>query len=44
MSKYAALSLSEALEQELEGTNVGVSVLMPRSDQHEYRSRRPQSP
>ena len=26
MSKYAALSLSEALEQELEGTNVGVSV------------------
>jgi NAD(P)-dependent dehydrogenase (short-subunit alcohol dehydrogenase family) len=29
MSKYAALSLSEALEQELEGTNVGVSVLCP---------------
>ena len=27
MSKYAALSLSEALEHELEGTNVGVSVL-----------------
>jgi NAD(P)-dependent dehydrogenase (short-subunit alcohol dehydrogenase family) len=29
MSKYAALSLSEALEQELEGTPVGVSVLCP---------------
>jgi len=29
MSKYAALSLSEALELELEGTNVGVSVLCP---------------
>ena len=29
MSKYAALSLSEALEIELEGTNVGVSVLCP---------------
>ena len=29
MSKYAALSLSEALEQELEGTNIGVSVLCP---------------
>ena len=29
MSKYAALSLSEALQQELEGTNVGVSVLCP---------------
>ena len=29
MSKYAVLSLSEALEQELEGTNVGVSVLCP---------------
>ena len=29
MSKYAALSLSEALEQELEGTNVGVSALCP---------------
>ena len=29
MSKYAALSLSEALEQELEGTKVGVSVLCP---------------
>ncbi|MBT6277646.1 MAG: SDR family NAD(P)-dependent oxidoreductase, partial [Chromatiales bacterium] len=29
MSKYAALSLSEALAQELEGTNVGVSVLCP---------------
>jgi NAD(P)-dependent dehydrogenase (short-subunit alcohol dehydrogenase family) len=29
MSKYAAVSLSEALEQELEGTNVGVSVLCP---------------
>ena len=29
MSKYAALSLSEALEHELEGTNVGVSVLCP---------------
>jgi NAD(P)-dependent dehydrogenase (short-subunit alcohol dehydrogenase family) len=29
MSKYAALSLSEALEYELEGTNVGVSVLCP---------------
>jgi short-subunit dehydrogenase len=28
-SKYAALSLSEALEHELEGTNVGVSVLCP---------------
>jgi NAD(P)-dependent dehydrogenase (short-subunit alcohol dehydrogenase family) len=29
MSKYAVLSLSEALEQELEGTAVGVSVLCP---------------
>src|SRR6201986_1808611 len=29
MSKYAALSMSEALEHELEGTNVGVSVLCP---------------
>jgi NAD(P)-dependent dehydrogenase (short-subunit alcohol dehydrogenase family) len=29
MSKYAALSLSEALEHELEGTNVRVSVLCP---------------
>jgi NAD(P)-dependent dehydrogenase (short-subunit alcohol dehydrogenase family) len=29
MSKYAALSLSEALEHELEGANVGVSVLCP---------------
>src|SRR6202046_5389241 len=29
MSKYAALSLSEALQHELEGTNVGVSVLCP---------------
>jgi NAD(P)-dependent dehydrogenase (short-subunit alcohol dehydrogenase family) len=29
MTKYAVLSLSEALEQELEGTNVGVSVLCP---------------
>ena len=29
MTKYAALSLSEALEIELEGTNVGVSVLCP---------------
>ncbi len=29
MSKYAALSLSEALEHELEGTNVSVSVLCP---------------
>jgi NAD(P)-dependent dehydrogenase (short-subunit alcohol dehydrogenase family) len=29
MSKYAALALSEALEHELEGTNVGVSVLCP---------------
>ena len=29
MSKYAALSLSEALEHELEGTNVGISVLCP---------------
>jgi len=29
MSKYAALSLSEGLEHELEGTNVGVSVLSP---------------
>jgi len=29
MSKYAALSLSEALEHELEGTNIGVSVLCP---------------
>src|SRR5437870_502582 len=30
MSKYAALSLSEAMEHELEGTNVSVSVLRPR--------------
>jgi NAD(P)-dependent dehydrogenase (short-subunit alcohol dehydrogenase family) len=29
MSKYAALSLSEALEHELEGTNLGVTVLCP---------------
>ena len=29
MSKYAVVSLSEALEQELENTNVGVSVLCP---------------
>jgi short-subunit dehydrogenase len=29
MSKYAALSLSEALEHELEGTNVGVTALCP---------------
>jgi len=29
MSKYAALSLSEALEHELVGTNIGVSVLCP---------------
>jgi NAD(P)-dependent dehydrogenase (short-subunit alcohol dehydrogenase family) len=29
MSKYAVLSLSEALEHELEGSNVGVSVLCP---------------
>ena len=29
MTKYAALSLSEALEHELEGTNIGVSVLCP---------------
>jgi NAD(P)-dependent dehydrogenase (short-subunit alcohol dehydrogenase family) len=29
MSKYAALCLSEALAQELEGTNVGVTVLCP---------------
>jgi NAD(P)-dependent dehydrogenase (short-subunit alcohol dehydrogenase family) len=29
MTKYAALSLSEALEHELEGTNVGVTVLCP---------------
>jgi NAD(P)-dependent dehydrogenase (short-subunit alcohol dehydrogenase family) len=29
MSKYAVLSLSEALELELEGTNVGVTALCP---------------
>lgn len=29
MTKYAALSLTEALEHELEGTKVGVSVLCP---------------
>ena len=29
MSKYAAVSLSEALEHELAGTNLGVSVLCP---------------
>src|SRR5260370_11868812 len=29
MSKYAALSLSEALEHELEGSNGGVTVLCP---------------
>jgi short-subunit dehydrogenase len=29
MSKYAALSMSEALEHELEGTSIGVSVLCP---------------
>jgi short-subunit dehydrogenase len=31
MSKYAALSLSEALDHELEGTNVGVTMLCPGS-------------
>ena len=29
MSKYAALSLSEALAHELDGTNIGVTVLCP---------------
>jgi NAD(P)-dependent dehydrogenase (short-subunit alcohol dehydrogenase family) len=29
MTKYAALSLTEALEHELEGTKIGVSVLCP---------------
>ena len=29
MSKYAVLALSEALEQELQGTGIGVSVLCP---------------
>ena len=29
MTKYAALSLTEALEHELDGTTVGVSVLCP---------------
>src|SRR5580692_8248771 len=29
MTKYAALSLTEALEQELEGSKIGVSVLCP---------------
>src|SRR5260370_21325668 len=29
MSKYAVLSLSQALEHELEGTNVGATVLCP---------------
>jgi NAD(P)-dependent dehydrogenase (short-subunit alcohol dehydrogenase family) len=29
MSKYAVLALSEALEQELAGTNIGVSILCP---------------
>src|SRR5437764_10831075 len=29
MTKYAALSLTEALEHELDGTKVGVSVLCP---------------
>jgi NAD(P)-dependent dehydrogenase (short-subunit alcohol dehydrogenase family) len=29
MTKYAALSLSEALEHELDGSNVGVTVLCP---------------
>jgi len=29
MTKYAALSLSEALEHELDGTRIGVSVLCP---------------
>ena len=29
MTKYAVLSLSEALEHELEGSNIGVSVLCP---------------
>jgi NAD(P)-dependent dehydrogenase (short-subunit alcohol dehydrogenase family) len=29
MTKYAVLALSEALEQELEGTGIGVSVLCP---------------
>jgi NAD(P)-dependent dehydrogenase (short-subunit alcohol dehydrogenase family) len=29
MTKYAVLALSEALEQELAGTNIGVSILCP---------------
>ena len=29
MSKYAVLALSEALEQELKGTGIGVSILCP---------------
>ena len=29
MSKYAVVALSEALEQDLEGSNIGVSVLCP---------------
>lgn len=29
MTKYAVVALSEALEQELEGSNIGVSVLCP---------------
>jgi len=44
MSKYAALSLSEPLEHELDGTNIGVSVLCPGSNQHEHRPGRPQPP
>ena len=29
MTKYAVVGLSEALEQELEGSGIGISVLSP---------------
>src|SRR3974390_2417747 len=44
MSKYAVLSLSEALEYELEGTNIGVSVLCPGPVNTNIPRGRPQPP
>ena len=44
MSKYAVLSLSEALEHELEGTQCRRDGAVPRSDRHQHRARRAQPP
>src|SRR5262249_4762594 len=44
-TKYAVVALSEALEQELEGSGIGVSVLAPaavRTSMHDSASNRPQ--